>query len=252
MKLKENQILVVVIFTAVTFLFFLSIIKYFNISYPISVTNQTVSGELAVVGEGKVEAVPNNASVQVGIVVSDASNVKDAQTKISQINNKIVAAMEKLGINKKDIKTTNYSINPNYNYQSGQNQINGYSGNATLTITVKKQDQLPNVVTAATEAGANQIYDTQYSIDDPAKYREEARSMAIQNAKDQAQKLASQLGIRLGKVVNIVESSPNMGAVPVMYDSKRLEVGNGGAVAPSLQAGTQTITSIVTLYFEKR
>lgn len=233
----------------ITAMLFLWLIKAFNISYPISVTTRNVSGELSVVGEGKVDVVPDTATVQVGIVVSDARTVQEAQSGINEANNKIVAAVTKLGIDKKDIKTSDYSINPNYNYESGQNPITGYSGNATLSIKVKKTDILPQVIQAATGAGANQVYNTQYSIDDPAKYRERARNEAIKNAREQAQKLAAQLGIRLGKVVNIVES--NAGSAPgFMYKEAALDARGGGA-APNLQPGTQTINSTVTLFFEK-
>lgn len=227
----------------------LLVVKIFNISYPVSVTTRAVSSELSVVGEGKVDVVPDTASVQVGIVVSDAATVPLAESQVNETNNNIVEAMRGLGIEEKDIKTTNYSIYPNYNYEGGRNDITGYSGNATLTIKVRETTQLQQVITAATEAGANQVYDTQYTVDNPAVYREQAREAAIQNAREQAEKLASSLDIRLGKIVNIIESSPQTdGYIPLYYD--REAGGLGGA--PDLAPGSQTITSIVTLYFERK
>ena len=92
---------------------------------------------------------------------------------------------------------------------------------------------------------------TNYSIDKPENYQEQARSKAITNAKEQAQKLASQLGIRLGKVTNIVESTIDNGPRPMLYKAEAMSLGGKAAPAPDLQPGTQTITSTVTLYFEK-
>lgn len=249
MSHHENKVIVTVLFTAVILLIFLWLIKFFNISYPISVTNQTISGELSVVGTGQVEVIPDNATVSVGIV-ADAATAQAAEDAISTTNNKVVAAIEKLGISKNDIKTTNYSVNPTYNYSTGgQNTIAGYSGNATLSIKVKDTNKLPDVITAATNAGANQIYDTQYVIQKPEKYQEEARNKAIANAKEQAQKLASQLGIRLGKIINISESSQDS-YNPMPMAKQTLNMAGGG-VAPDLQPGNQTVTSTVTLYFQK-
>src|SRR3989344_5992183 len=224
----------------------LFLIKQLDIFYPISVTNRAVSAELSVVGEGKVDVVPDTANVQAGITAEDKT-VQEVEGKINEINNKIVSALERLGIDKKDIKTSNYSINPSYDFTpNGRNNISGYTGNASLVITVRKQELVSQVITAATEAGANQVYNSGFTVDDPSKYREEARNKAIQNAKDQAQKLSKELGIKLGKVVNIVESTPGHdGIVPFL----RSEAGLGGA--PDLQPGSQTITSVVTLYFEK-
>lgn len=223
-------------------------VKIFDISYPISVTTRIASGELSVVGEGKVDVAPDTASVEAGIVVSDVKTVSEAEKKISETNNNIVTSLEKLGIDKKDVKTTNYSISPNYNYEAGKNAITGYNGNATLSIKIRKIEMLPQVVTSVTGAGANQVYNTSFAVDDPGKAREEAREKAIQNAKEQAEKLARSLGIKLGRIVNIVESAPQGGPISILRAAPE---GLGGA-APDLQPGTQTITSVVTLYFEKR
>lgn len=222
-------------------------IKYLDISYPLSVTSRTASGELSVVGEGKVEAIPDSASVQAGIEVSGATTIEAVQKTINETNNKIVDSLLKLGVPKKDIKTSNYSINPNYQFEGGRNNINGYNGNATLSIKVKKIELLPSVVEEVTKNGANQIYGTSYNIENPQKYREEARNKAIKNAKEQAQKLASSLGIRLGKITNIAESSPTN---PIMIRDVAMGMGKGGT--PDLQPGSETITSTVTLYFEKK
>ena len=224
----------------------LLVIKVFDISYPISITTKAVSSELSVVGEGKVEAVPDIAQVSAGIV-ADGATVEAVEQKINEVNNAVVSALTNLGIAEEDIKTASYSISPNYNFETGRNIISGYSGNSTLTIKVKNIKQLPQVITAATAEGANQIYNTQYTIDDPAKYREEARNKAIENAKEQARKLSGELGIKLGKIVNIVESTPGPDRIVPLFSR---EAGLGGA--PDLQPGSQTITSIVTLYFERR
>jgi uncharacterized protein YggE len=249
MDQSSKRIVISVILIGIVVLIFLWVIKYFNIYYPIAVTNQSVAGELSVVGTGQVDVTPNSATVSIGIV-ENGTTAKEVEQAISTANNKIVAAVQGLGIAKKDIKTTNYSINPNYSYDGGRNTINGYVGNATLSVTVKDTTKLSDVIVAATNAGANNISDTQYKLDNPEKYQEEARNKAIANAKEQAQKLSNQLGIKLGKVVNIAESSPS--TPPVMMYDKALSIAPVGGAAPQLQPGQQTITSTVTLYFERR
>lgn len=233
----------------------LILVKELNISYPLSVTTSTVSGELAVVGEGKIEIVPDTASVDLGIVVNDARTVEQAQQGINTTNNAIVTAVTALGVKKEDIKTSNYSINPNYSYQSNPNgTITGYNGNTTVTVSVKDISLLPQVIQAATTAGANQVFGTNYTVDDPNKYREQARAEAISNAKEQASKLAKDLGIRLGKVVNIVESGGDSNTpYPIFAErSATMSYGGNNAPSPDLQPGSQTITSVVTLYFDKK
>lgn len=228
----------------------LFLIKAFDISYPLTITTTTKSTELAVVGEGKVEATPDTVYIDVGITVNNQSTTEAAQKKIDEVNNAILAAMGKLGIAKADIKTTNYSIYPNYKYENNENRINGYNGNASISIKVSDVKLATQVTTEATKAGANQINGSRFVIDKPEKYREQARNEAITNARQQAETLAKQLGITLGKVTNIVESSPN-GVIGPMY-AKADMAGAGGGGGAQFEPGTQTISSTVTLYFEKK
>lgn len=238
-----------VLFLTVTIvaLFF---VKFFDISYPLTITSTSRSTELAVVGEGKVDVTPDSASVNAGVTVNNMSSAEEAQKELAAQNNKVLAAVAKLGVLKKDIKTSNYSVYPNYSYENNISRISGYNGNATLTIKVRKVELLSKVIDEASRAGANEIQNTQFTVDNPNKFREEAREKAITNAREQAEKMARSLGIRLGRVTNIVESAGG-GVVPMMYAEKTMMAGGGGG-APSFEQGTQTITSTVTLYFEKR
>lgn len=236
----------------------LLVIKFLNISYPFTVTTYNKYNELSVVGEGKVDVVPDTAYVDVGITVNGVSKVDDVQKQINDVNNKIVEGVKKLGISKSNITTSNYSVYPEYRYDATQNtqtSISGYNGNVTITVKTNKVDITSQIIDIATKAGANQVQGVRFSVDKPEKYREEARNKAIKNAKEEGAKLAKDLGIKLGNVSNIIEST-NTGSP--MYPVSSLKMMDsatgmgGGASSPSIEQGTQTITSTVTLFFEKR
>ena len=238
---------VTVVSVVVIALFF---IKTLDISYPLTVVNTSRASELAVVGEGKIEVTPDTAYVDAGITVDNRGTVSEVQQTINTINDKIINALRDMGIEKGDIKTSNYSVYPNYRYDNNVNTINGYNGNATIQVKVRDVQMVSQVIEKVTDAGANQIQGVRFSIDKPEAYREQVRDMAIKNARAQAEKLAKNLGITLGKVSNIVESSPQSGSpLPIMYDRA---AGAGGGGGPEVEQGTQTLTSVVTLYFEKR
>jgi len=224
-------------------------IKFFNISYPMTIVSTTQSSELAVVGEGKVEVTPDTAYIDAGITVDRASSVADAQKRINEVNNKIIDSLREIGIEKADIKTSNYSINPNYKYENNENRVDGYNGNVTVEIKVRDPQMASKVIETVTTAGANQIQGSRFVVDKPELYREEARIVAIKNAKEQAQNLAKNLGIKLGRVVNIVESMPGQSTLPVYAKFSADSMGGGG---PAIEQGSQTLTSVVTLYFEKK
>ncbi len=118
----------------VVFLGLLYVIKYYNIYYPIQIVTTNRSTELSVVGEGKMEVVPDTAYIDLGVTVDNAKTVEAAQKTISETNNKIVEAVKGLNVDKSDIKTSNYSIYPNYVYEGSSNRITGYNGNVTITV----------------------------------------------------------------------------------------------------------------------
>jgi uncharacterized protein len=204
-----------------------------------------------VVGEGKVDATPDTLYIDAGIVVNNVPTSDEAQKSLSDTNNKIIAAIKNLGIEAKNITTSNFSIYPNYSYKNEENKIVGYNGSATVTIKIQDTKLASKVITEATNAGANQVNGTRFIIDKPEKYREEARNKAIENAKEQAQKLATTLGIKLGKITNIVESSSG-NLSPIRFQTAAMMDSKAGGSGPELEPGTQTISSTVTLYFEKR
>lgn len=229
----------------------LFIVKAANISYPIELTTSARSPELAVVGEGKVEVTPDTAYVDAGITVANARSVADAQTALNSANNKIVDAVRKLGIKKENIKTSNYSIFPNTVFESNKNRISGYNGNASLSIKIDDLSLVSRVIEKVTAAGANQVQGARFAVEKPEAFREKAREAAIKNAREQAQKIAKSLGIRLGRIVNIVESTPTDMMPPIYARSMQADA-VGGPEAATIEPGTQTISSQVTLYFEKR
>lgn len=243
----KSKLLNYVLFLLLT-LAALFLVKFFDISYPITVSTVTRLGELAVVGEGKVDVVPDTIYVTAGIQVNNVVTAEAVKTRIDEVNNKIIEAVKTLGVPKENIKTSNYNIFPDYSFTpQDKNKISGYQGNATVEIKVKDTKLATQVVDEATKAGANQIQGTRFVVDDPQVFRDQARDKAIANAKEQAEKLSKTLGIRLGKIVNIVESSG--GAAVPLYDTKAA-LGRGSG--PEFEPGTQTISSTVTLYFERK
>jgi len=248
----------------------LVLVKIFNISYPVNirVVNSNESAEFMVVGTGKVDVVPDVAVIDAGITVSNLSSAEDVKKEMTLVNNRIIQAVKSLGVEKEDIKTGGFNIYPEYSttaiarpapllqsadsvVSDSKSKITGYSGTASVTVKVRKMDQASQVVQSVTGAGATNVSGPRFMVDDPQVYREKARSVAIKNAQEQAKKLSKELGIRLGKVTNMVESGGNP-----FYD-----YGHGGvetmslktsAEAPVLEEGTDTISSTVTLFFERK
>jgi len=203
-----------------------------------------------VTGESKITQIPDEAMIQVGINVNEGT-VAQAQTKINQTINNITTAIKNINIEDKDIKTTDYSIYPNYDYQSGRS-ITGYTANTNLNITVRDFEKLNQVIDLATANGANSVSGVSFKLSEKkeAEVKKQAREEAINKAKENAEELAKLAGMKLGKIVNVFEQPNYYQPVPMMERSMMAVDGKGGGAPTEIQPGSNTYTYSVTLSYE--
>lgn len=213
---------------------------------------------ISVTGTGDVYATSDIATFSFS-VSADADTVSDAQSQVTNKMNAALAALKDLGIEEKDIKTSNYNVYPKYTYQQAvctQNycppsrQIpDGYTVSHDVTVKVRKTDDAGKALAAVGSAGATNVSGLSFTTDDPSLLQDEARTLAIEDAREKAEALAKSLGVRLGKVVTFYENS---GDYPQpLYMSKEMAVdGRGGATAPTLPIGENQIVSNVTIVYE--
>jgi len=264
-QFKTQIVTVVIIFVA--------LFLYTKLAGPIpffitSVTT-TQTNLFSADGQGQVTAVPDQATIDAGVTQS-SQTVAEGQSKVNAQTQKIINAIKALGISEKDIKTTNYSVNPNYGngniYNSasaatgnimmpilppgGNQQIVGYTVTQNLEINVKDLANVNKVIDAATKNGANVVGGTNFTFSDELtkKLENNARVQAVSDAKQKAQSLAQAAGVHLGKVVNVVESGSGFPEPMVM---KAAQTGTSDTSAPTnVTPGENSVTINVTIYYE--
>ncbi|MEK7163539.1 MAG: SIMPL domain-containing protein [Patescibacteria group bacterium] len=220
----------------------------FGPGLPISSVVTQKTDLFSVTGEGKVTAVPDVAILNLGMTTKK-NTVKLAQAEANTVISGLTKVIKEFGVNEKDIKTTNYSVYPDYDYSNGSNRIVGYNVNVSLTVTVRDIDMVNNILDKAASFGANSVGGIQFTVAENKlkELNREARLIAIKEAKEKADELAKLSGMTLGKIINIQEGSARVYPQP-MY-AKADMMGGGGA---EIQPGSTDITSSVTLFYETR
>lgn len=214
-----------------------------------STTNQTTNQTqgLSVSAEGLVYATPDIAKLRFGVqqVGREATVVEsEIAKKIDVIKSKI----KELGVEDKDIKTAEFGIYPDYgNYPATTSQIRSYNGRHILEVTVRDLDKADAVADAVISAGANEVQNIYYTVEDPEQWYQDARSQAITKAKEKATQLAKDADIKLGRLLSINES----GDQPVFYD-KAIGIGGSSEFQPGLEPGSLEIRANVTLVYQIR
>jgi len=142
-------------------------------------------------GVGEVITQPDMAvfSVQVSQKRKTAKEAKVAvDTVIAAFNGRLIGE----GVVRKDIKSSNISLHPEYHYKKDQQpKLIGYRANRQVTVTVRDLDKLNNYLDGALGDGINNINNIELKISNEPKFIELARQAAILDAQEKAQSLAN-------------------------------------------------------------
>jgi len=192
----------------------------------VTVANQQAQSlGISVSGEGKVSGAPDIAVLTLGVSVL-APSVKDARDQAASAMKGVVDSIKGNGVDGKDIQSTQFSIQPEYNYRDNNQELSGY--------------RVTNIVTAK----VRNIDNTGKIIDDPDKLQDEARGEAVKDAQTKAERLADLAGVKLGKPISISES----GAPSPMPSREALLGGAASDVSP-IEPGEMEVTLDVQVLY---
>jgi uncharacterized protein len=204
---------------------------------------------ISVSADAKVSAVPDIAMVSLGVQTGRQPTAKAAISLLSKNMDAVIAAIKASGVEEKDMTTSQFWLNPAYDYLNGTQVLRGYEANQSLTVKIRDLDKVGDVLSGSTAAGANQAGNISFTIDNPDAARAEARQKAIDEAKAKANELARSLGISLGRLRGFSEGD-NEGSPP----SPMLMRGEATMAADMAQvqlpAGEQDIHVSVTLTYD--
>jgi hypothetical protein len=220
----------------------------------------------SVSGEGKVTAVPDIASFTFSVITEGGKDLGALQKENTEKMNKAIDFIKENDVPAKDIKTSNYSLNPRYQYYdcsrvfSADSSVNpcpppeivGYTVNQTVSVKIRDFTKIGEIMSGVVSVGANNVSQLSFGIDDQTMVEAGARSEAIVKAKAKAKLVAQAGGFKLGKLLAIEEGSNYYR--PIMYSAKAMDsMGFGGAEmapAPAIEAGSQDVIVNVTLRYE--
>jgi uncharacterized protein len=234
--------------------FFLFTKLFGPLPFSVNSITTTKTNLFTVQGTGEATAVPDTALISLG-VEKEAPTVEVAQKQVNEIINKITEDLKKLGVEEKNIKTTNYFVNPNNDFSTGKRISAGYIVSANMEVRIKPVEKANQAVDVATADGATQVGGVTFVLadEDQKKLEDKARVDAVKEAKEKAQSLANAAGIKLGRVVDVQETSGGF-PQPMMYRTAELKldsaVGNPAVPPTELNPGENKISVTVSLSYE--
>lgn len=221
------------------------------------IKNITPTNTFPVTETGEIYVKPDLAAISFA-VLTEAKTVADALSENSVKMNKVIDFIKGQGVAEKDIKTTNFSISPRYEYSyesssypypPGKQVLVGYDVNQQVDIKIRDLTKVGIIIQGAADNGANQTGSLQFTIDNQDEAKVQARALAVEKAKAKAKELSSQVGLELGRIINFSESSYS----PWYYGDSLKEasgLGGGSVPAPQIQTGENKVSVTVTIIYE--
>ncbi len=219
---------------------------------------------ITLTGHGETKVAPDIASVYFTIR-KEAKTSKEAQEMVAEVEKKALDFLKQNGVEDKYIKAESVSFYPKYEYKyetsimapcneygcpprPGKSVVTGYEASEGISVKIKDLDSVGKIMDGLATAGVGELSGPNFEIEDEEEAKADARKKAIDEAKEKAEVLARDLGVRLGKVVSFNES----GNYYPMYmrGGVAMDMAKAESAPAQIPQGENTISSDVTITYE--
>ncbi len=199
-------------------------------------TSDAMQRTITVTGTGEASANPDVAYLYLGVESVDP-DVSVAFADNTTRMNAVYQVLQDAGIAEDDLQTSTYSVSRegNSTYRAttvddeASTEANFYVTNI-VQVTVRDVASVGDLITKAFEAGANSVQSVSFAVEDTTALETQARTNALADAQARAEQIASEMGVTLGNVQSVSDSSY------VPYEtSASYALGGGGASVSSGQ-----------------
>ena len=204
------------------------------------------AGKITVSGQGVVSAVPDIASISMG-VAHEAKTAEDAMDAVAMGINDVIASLKAAGVLPEDMQTSQVSLNPVWTYseRTKNSRVTGFAASVNLQVTLRDLDRMGEVLTQVVSVGGNQFRGVSLGVEDTSAMEIEARALAVADAMDKARQLAAAAGLQIVDVVSISEGGVQ--AYPVARLAADMAM---ASESMEIAAGETSVTQSVTMVFE--
>ncbi|HEX5503990.1 MAG TPA: SIMPL domain-containing protein [Thermomicrobiales bacterium] len=197
-----------------------------------------------VTGAGSVSVTPDLAYVTFGVETT-GTDLAQAQSANATAMTAVLDKLKSLGIAAADLRTTGYSVAPQYDRDQ---HLTGYRVANGVVATVRDLKALGSDIDQAVAAGATRVQGIAFDVSNKADAIGKAREAAVNDARAKAEQYAKLTNVQLGAPVTITEGS----APPPQPIRQPAAAPAGAAPTTPIEPGENTITVTVQITYEIR
>jgi uncharacterized protein YggE len=192
---------------------------------------------------------PDVAYIQFGLTTL-GKTAQEAQTENAKIFAKINDVLKAKGLTKEDIKTTQFSTYPRYDWEKEKNVLKGYQVEHMLQVTYRDMEQIGSFLDSVTAAGVNRIHNIQFSTEKNEEYEIKVLEKAMDNAEKKANALAAKTGRKVKGIIQINESGVTAPPVFKGYEMQESAKMAMDSAQTNISQGSLKIQKEIQVVFE--
>jgi uncharacterized protein YggE len=216
---------------------------------------------ISVSGSAEVKVVPDEIYLRIGVETRQA-NLEEAKKQNDTRVSRALDFLKASNIPDKDIQTDFISIEPAYDNSSSWSRPVTYVVRKSIEVKLTRIASFENVLSGLLTNGVNNVHSIEFRTSELRKHRDAARAMAIRAAKEKADAMALELGVKRGKVYNITandwggwwSASPgywggSFGGAMVQNVAQNAGGGSASDDSNTLSIGQITVSATVNVSF---
>jgi uncharacterized protein len=206
---------------------------------------------VSVTGEAVVVSSPDTAILSLAVVTQNAS-ASEAQAENASRTDAVVRAVRAAAGPGAEVKTGGYSLQPQYAYKEGAAPtITSYIARNSVVVTTGDLTKVGAVIDAASRAGANSVDGLSFTLRRDEEVRGQALAGATRAAVVKARVVATALGGRVVRIVEVQEAGTVRPPIPLQYDRmESLKTMQASAPPTPIEPGTLDTRAQVQLVAE--
>ncbi len=163
-------------------------------------------GSIQVTGEAEVKVVPDEVRLTIGVETRHAE-LNVAKRRNDRRVEELIKIAQEFGIRSKDIQTDFIHVQPYYTDGYSYGDVEGYYVRKSIVMVLHDMNRFEALLTALTEGGATNIHGIQFQTTELRQYRDRARALAVQAAREKASAMAAELDTSIGSPTHIREEN---------------------------------------------
>jgi len=208
---------------------------------------QEERGTIQIMGQAQIAVPADRVRISFS-VETEGTSAGEATAENAELMDAVIAAIRGMNLPGLDFETFGYALRPEYEVSregTGTRAISGYRVQNTLQVTVPDVEAAGRILDRAVQAGANRVSNLQFEASDTREARMQALRDAVAQAREQAQAIASAMGVRLGIALEVQGGANAPG--PQSLGGMMLRA--AAETTTPVEAGDQWVTASVTIKY---